>query len=131
MEKKDFTNYDWGQAILLYGLNAGTHKAALFKTLAKFHGQGTSTIHWNDLAKTYLDIYIDRLKKDPRPQQSNPFRRSVQEHIFYKLKLNKIKEDEAIQIISNEGFNDVVPRFQSFGRDSNTLKNHFYEFDPF
>ncbi len=74
-------------------------------------------------AKTYLEIYIDRLKKDPRPQQSNPFRRSVQEHIFYKLKLNKIKEDEAIQIISNEGFNDVVPRFQSFGRDSNTLKN--------
>ena len=22
-----------------------------------------------------------------------------------------------------------MPRFQSFGRDSNTLKNHFYEFD--
>lgn len=129
MEKKDFTNYDWIQAILLYGLNAGTHKAALFKTLAKFHERGLSTIHWKDLAKTYLDIYLDRLKKDPRPQQSNPFRRSVQEHIFYKLKLNKIKEDEAIQIISNEGFNDVVPRFQSFGRDSNTLKNHFYEFD--
>ena len=66
---------------------------ALFKTLAKFHEQGISTIHWNDLAKTYLDIYVDRLKKDPRPQQSNPFRRSVQEHIFYKLKLNKIKKN--------------------------------------
>jgi hypothetical protein len=32
--------------------------------------------------------------------------------------------------MSKEGFNDVVPRFQSFGRDSNTLKNHFYEFNP-
>ena len=87
MDKKDFTNYDWIQAILLYGLNAGTHKVALFKTLAKFHKTGKSTIQWNDLAKTYLDLYIERLKKDPRPQQSNPFRRSVQEHIFYKLKL--------------------------------------------
>ena len=130
MDKKDFTNYDWIQAILLYGLNAGTHKVALFKTLAKFHKTGKSTIKWNDLAKTYLDLYIERLKKDPRPQQSNPFRRSVQEHIFYKLKLNKIKEAEAIEIMSKEGFNDVVPRFQSFGRDSNTLKNHFYEFNP-
>ena len=32
-----FTNYDWAQAILLYGLNAGTHKIALFKTLNHFY----------------------------------------------------------------------------------------------
>ncbi len=60
MDKKNFTNYDWIQAILLYGLNAGTHKAALFKTLAKFHKIGKSTIQWSDLAKTYLDLYIER-----------------------------------------------------------------------
>ena len=110
-----FTNYDWAQAILLYGLNAGTHKIALFKTLTNFYSKKQSTISWQDLSEQYFKIYFDRLKKNPRPQQSNPFRRSVQETIFYKLQNNRIEYDQAINEIGKDGFNDVIPRFQAFG----------------
>ena len=124
-----FTNYDWAQAILLYGLNAGTHKIALFKTLTNFYSKKQSTISWQDLSEQYFRIYFDRLKKNPRPQQSNPFRRSVQETIFYKLQNDRIDYDQAINEIGKDGFNDVIPRFQAFGKDKETLKNYFYEYD--
>lgn len=91
-----FTNYDWAQAILLYGLNAGTHKIALFKTLNHFYNKDQHTVSWQDLSEQYFKIYFDRLTNDPRPQQSNPFRRSVQETVFYKLKNNRINYDLAI-----------------------------------
>ena len=123
-----FTNYDWAQAILLYGLNAGTHKIALFKTLNHFYNKEQHTVYWQDLSEQYFKIYFDRLTNDPRPQQSNPFRRSVQETVFYKLKNNRINYDQAISEIGKDGFNDVIPRFQSFGKDKETLKNYFYEY---
>src|SRR6056300_262111 len=124
-----FTNYDWAQAILLYGLNAGTHKIALFKTLGHFYNKQQLTISWSELSEQYLKIYLDRLENDPRPQQSNPFRRSVQEKIFYKLKNNRIDYDQAVNEIGKDGFNDVIPRFQSFGKDRETLMNYFYEYE--
>lgn len=124
-----FNDYDWAQAILLYGLNAGTHKIALFKTLNYFYNKKQNDISWSDLSEQYFKIYYDRLSKDPRPQQSNPFRRSVQETVFYKLKTDNIDYDQAISEIGKNGFNDVIPRFQSFGKDNKTLKNYFFEFD--
>ena len=125
----NFTNYDWAQAILLYGLNAGTHKIALFKTLSHFYNKKQLTVPWEDLSEQYFKVYFDRLTNYPRPQQSNPFRRSVQETVFYKLKNNRINYDQAISEIGKDGFNDVIPRFQSFGKDKQTLKNYFYEYD--
>ena len=124
-----FSNYDWAQAILLYGLNAGTHKIALFKTLHYFYQKKQIEVAWQDLSKQYFHIYFERLSNNPRPQQGNPNRRSVQENIFYKLQTNRIGYDQAISEIGKNGFDDVIPRFQSFGKDKETLNNFFYEFE--
>ena len=47
-----FSNYDWAQAILLYGLNAGTHKIALFKALHYFYQRKQNEVTWQRFIKT-------------------------------------------------------------------------------
>jgi hypothetical protein len=45
------------------------------------------------------------------------------------LNTGKLSRSDAISIIANEGFNDVVPRFHTIGRDTRFAENHFYEAD--
>ena len=130
MNNKSFSGYEILNAIIANGLNTGTHKIVLFQTLAQFYESGHSTIKWEDLSKTYLDIYIKRLKKNRMPQQSIPHRQSIQENVFDLLENEKISKDEAINRIGKKGFNDVIPRFHSFGKDSTTFENFFYNFYP-
>lgn len=127
MEK--FEDIDYWQGIILFGLNQSTYKIALGKTIIEIASDGKQEINWDDLSKRYLDNYILRLKIDPKPQQSNPSRRTKMERIVYELSNNIINYDTAIESVKIEAFNDVIPRFQTIGMDKNIVGDRFYQFD--
>ena len=84
---------------------------------------------WEDLSKHYLDEYINRLKDGMRPQLKDPQRRTKMERIIMDLNGNAITYDQAVIKVAETGFNDVVPRFQTIGRDTEFAKEKFYEID--
>ena len=129
MKNKKFSGYEIINAILIHGLNAGTHKTGLFQSFEKFYKNAKSSIDWKDLSESYFDVYEKRLKKNRKPQQGFIHRQTVQERVFDLLDAKKIKKDEAIDIIGKDGFKDVIKRFHSFGTDNITFKNYFYEYD--
>ena len=123
-----FSSYEIINAILMHGLNAGTHKPALFQSFEKFYKNSKSLIDWHyDLSDSYFNIYEKRFKKDRKPQQGFIHRQTVQERTFDLLDAGKITRDEALHIIGKDGFNDVIKRFHSFGTDNTTFKNYFFE----
>ena len=124
-----FNDLDYWKAIILYGLNNATYKIALGKTLLDCAREGENILKWEDLSKRFLDHYKIRLDtKVKYPQQSNPKRLTIIERVIYQLKQGKIGIDEAISLVSNRGFKDVIPRFQTIGTDSNIVRNFFYSF---
>lgn len=124
-----FEEVDYWKAIVLYGLNQATYKIALGKTLLELTSQNQSSIEWHTLSESFLDNYIERIGKNPTPQQSNPSRKTVLERIVTQLNLGVIDKEEAILRVSQEGLNDVVPRFQTIGNDTSLVSNRFYQFD--
>jgi hypothetical protein len=76
-----FEDFDYWKAIVLYGLNQATYKIALGTTIISLTEKGLSEIEWTTLSKTYFDIYVQRLKNNPVPQQSNPSIKTVMERI--------------------------------------------------
>lgn len=124
-----FEEVDYWKAIVLYGLNQATYKIALGKTLLELTSQNQSSIDWHTLSESFLDNYIERIGKNPTPQQSNPSRKTVLERIVTQLNLGVIDKEEAILRVSQEGLNDVVPRFQTIGNDTSLVSNRFYQFD--
>ena len=124
-----FEEVDYWKAIVLYGLNQATYKIALGKTLLELTSQNQSSIDWHTLSESFLDNYIERIGKNPTPQQSNPSRKTVLERIVTQLNLGVIDKDEAILRVSQDGLNDVVPRFQTIGNDTSLVSNRFYQFD--
>lgn len=126
----DFKNEDYWKAIILYGLNNATYKIALGKTLLDLSNTGASSISWDFLSKTFLDNYIEKLKvADPLPQQTNPARQTVIEHIIAEMKVDKLTYARAIEETGRSAFNDVIPRFHSIGLDKRLGKDRFYEVD--
>ena len=123
-----FSNVDYWKAIILYGLNQATYKIALGKTLLELAEKNKSEIDWHLLSKVYFDNYLQRLESSPRPQQSNPSRKTVMERIVKQYKLNKINYDEAISKVGSDAFNDVIPRFQTIGKDKDIANERFYHF---
>jgi hypothetical protein len=124
-----FENIDYWKAIVLYGLNAATYKIALGKTIIEFTDEGRSTIEWPDLAKKYLDNYINRLAENPKPQQSNAARLTVMERIVRALHSGQINYNHAVERVATEAFNDVIPRFQTIGSNKEIVASRFYHFD--
>jgi len=124
-----FDSVDYWKAIVLYGLNQATYKIALGKTLLEFASNNQNTIEWHELSKVYLDKYIDRLGLNPLPQQSNPSRLTVMERIVTALQHKKITYNQAILEVSQNAFNDVVPRFQTIGTKKELVDNLFNHFD--
>jgi hypothetical protein len=124
-----FEEVDYWKAIVLYGLNQATYKIALGKTLLQLTLQNQTSIDWYILSKSFLENYIERIGKNPTPQQSNPSRKTVLERIVTQLNLGVIDKEEAILRVSQEGLNDVVPRFQTIGNDTSLVSNRFYQFD--
>ena len=75
----DFSPEDYWKAIILYGLNQATYKIALGKTLIDFALMQKNNVTWEELSRKFLQEYSSRLVlDDPKPQQSNPQRRTSQ-----------------------------------------------------
>jgi hypothetical protein len=120
-----FEDIDYWKGIVLYGLNQATYKIALGKTILELASQDKETVEWNHLSKVYLDTYIERLKTNYHPQQSNPSRKTKMERIFDTLNKGVINYEEAVDLVATEAFNDVVPRFQTIGTDKNIIGEKF------
>ena len=128
-DRNSFTDSDYWKAITLYGLNAATYKPALAKTILTLASEGNSSISWEDLADQFLKAYEERLGSSLMPQQGTPGRITKLEKTVAQLNTGKLSRSDAISIIANEGFNDVVPRFHTIGRDTRFAENYFYEAD--
>ncbi len=129
MDTYHFDDIDYWKAIILYGLNQATYKIALGKTLLQLSHAGKNTVDWNTLARTFLNNYIERLKTNPMPQQTNPARRTVMERINQQLLLGTITYEGAVERVETDGFNDVVPRFHTIGLDTKLAAGAFYQFE--
>ena len=124
-----FSPQDRWKALVLYGLNTATYKIAFGKTLLKLSADGITTVPWNVLSKEFLDQYIARLSVDsPMPQLDQPGRITVMERVVAKYRSGNIEYDEAIELVGQEAFDDVVPRFQKLGRRA-VFDGLFYDFN--
>lgn len=126
----DFTNEDFFKGIILFGLNNATYKMGLAQTLLKASRNKQNVIYWGDLAESYFDSYLTRLKTNPMPQQGNPNRLTKMERIVKEFQLGLTNRNEAIQKVADTAFEDVVPRFQTIGTDKRIVADYFYEIDP-
>jgi hypothetical protein len=63
------------------------------------------------------------------PQQGTAGRMTKLERIVREEALGQLTTQEAIEKVALEGFQDVVPRFQTIGRDSQVANGLFYDFD--
>ena len=129
MIEKDFTSKDKWKGIILFGLNAATYKMALAKSLLEFSSMGKTIVPWDELSENYLGHYLERLKSKNMPQQGIPHRRTVMEKIVNRLQSNVVTHTNAIEEVGDKAFDDVIPRFQTIGRDSKIVGEHFYEFE--
>ena len=120
-----FSNEDIWKGIILFGLNTATYKMALAKNLMDFSRQGKETVYWYEIAESFLDQYIHRLDSSAMPQQGNPHRLTVMERVVRELQLGKISRGEAINRVADQGLENVVPRFQTIGQNTD-VRNYFY-----
>jgi hypothetical protein len=125
----DFSASDYWKGIILYGLNAATYKMALATSLLEFAKSGENKISWDDLSASFYENYRQRLLDNPSPQQATPGRLTVLERIVNKENQGKLNRTQAIEEVGLAGFKDVIPRFQTIGRDAHIAKGAFYEFD--
>ena len=124
-----FSNEDIWKGIILFGLNAATYKMALAKTLFEFSRKKQLTAEWDELADSFLKQYINRLANSQMPQQSNPTHLTVMERVVKQLNAGAISYKDAVSKVADKGLENVVPRFQTIGRDRNLVDEHFYTFD--
>ena len=117
------------KAIILYGLNQATYKMALGKVLIEHASSGSNEVNWKQLSKSFLDAYIQRINETGMPQQATSGRLTKLERIVMQFKLGNITYDHAIDQVASEGFNDVVPRFQTIGNDTTIVDQAFYEIE--
>ena len=121
-----FSNNDFWQAIVLYGLNAATYKMALATVLLQSARAGESELSWGDLSERYLREYLTRLETNPQPQQSNPSRLTKMERVVSDIKAGKETFNTSVVRVADEAFSDVIPRFHTIGRDSDFARDTFY-----
>ena len=126
---RDFNPDDYWKAIILYGLNAATYKMALANCLLTFAKDSKTVISWGELAEAFYSRYKQRLIARPMPQQSNPGRLTKLERIVKQVENGHLTDAAAVDMVANKGFNDVIPRFQTIGTNSQIAANYFYEFD--
>ena len=117
------------RAIILYGLNQATYKMALGRVLINQTALGNNEISWKILSQGFLDAYIERIDKTGMPQQATSGRLTKMERIVSQLNLEQINYDQAVDLVATEGFNDVVPRFQTIGTDKTLVGNAFYDIE--
>jgi hypothetical protein len=126
---ESFSDKDYWKGIVLYGLNTATYKIALGKTLLEFANAGENIVPWDDLSKVYLEGYLERLTDERKPQQGFANKRTKMERIVSELELGALSHAQAIDEVASTAFEDVIPRFQTIGRDKEIVKERFYEID--
>ena len=124
---ESFSDKDYWKGIILYGLNVATYKIALGKTLLDFASKGSNEVSWSDLSRAYLATYEERLREDGMPQLNNASRLSVMERILRGMNNGALTYEQAVNEVATSAFNDVIPRFQTIGRDRNIVRDKFYE----
>jgi len=124
-----FSDEDIWKGIILFGLNAATYKMALAKSLLDYSQQEKLSITWHELAESFLNQYIQRLGDGSMPQQGNPTRLTVMERVVKELQVGTITHTKAIERVADKGLENVVPRFQTIGRNVIAVKDHFYTID--
>lgn len=126
----EFNNEDYWKAIILYGLNQATYKIALGKVLLDFSKDERTLISWEELSRAFLDHYKNRINERSLPQQSNPTRQTEMEKIVSQLRIGVISFDKAVQLVGDNAFNDVLPRFHNIGKNKDFALNRFFKFSP-
>ena len=58
-----------------------------------------------------------------------PHHRTVMEKVVHKLRRGSITRTRAIEDVGKHAFGDVIPRFQTIGRDKKIVSGHFYDHD--
>ena len=124
-----FTPADYWKAIILYGLNSATYKMALARCLLGFANDRKTTISWDELARSFYWQYSQRLSKNAMPQQHNPARLTKLERIVQQTENGQLTKDQAVDQVAIEGFNDVIPRFQTIGTNDQIAAGVFYDYD--
>jgi len=117
-DNRGFSPEEYWKSIILYGLNAATYKMALGKCLLEFAQNEKATVQWDELSLAFFLKYKQRLQAHPMPQQSNPNRLTTLERIVRQVELGTLTDDQAVGKIAKEGFQDVVPRFQTIGTNA-------------
>jgi len=117
------------QGIILYGLNTATYKMALALSLLKLAKAGATRVRWESLSREFLQQYQARLAANQRPQHSIPGRLTVMERVVGQLNAGSLDEQEALDLVGSKGLENVIPRFQTIGRDTGLVSKCFYEFD--
>lgn len=129
MIENQFSSKDIWKGIILFGLNAATYKMALACSLLEFSEKGVTEVSWSELSESFLRQYQNRLSATNMPQQNNPTRLTVMERVVKSLEIGAITLEEAIDKVGINGLDNVIPRFQTIGRDKNIAGEHFYEFE--
>lgn len=125
-----FSEQEFWNGIILYGLNAATYKIALGKTLLDLSEQQQEVVTWDTLSRIYFNNYLTRLSGErAMPQQSNPLRLTIMERIVKEYQLGKLSQSQAVEQVGLRAFHDVIPRFQTIGTDKEIVKNKFYRVD--
>jgi hypothetical protein len=61
------------------------------------------------LAEIFFDLYLARLKDDPRPQLTNLGRKTVMESVVEAYLTGTLDRGAAISRVAKEAFGDVIP----------------------
>ena len=124
-----FTNEDFFKGIVLFGINAATYKMGLAQVLLTASRNQQNEIQWGQLSENYFDTYLNRLEANQMPQQGDAQKLSKMERIIKEYQLGATNRNEAIKLVGDTAFEDVVPRFQTIGRDKKIVGNYFYEIE--
>ena len=129
MTISDFSSSDRWRALVLYGLNTATYKIALARTLLQLGQSQQNVVTWSELSRLFFEEYRSRLESNGgMPQSGLAGRRTKMERIVAEFRTGRVSEADAIELVGNEAFSDVIPRFHNLGK-AQELQGTFYEVD--
>lgn len=129
MTISDFSSSDRWRALVLYGLNTATYKIALARTLLQLGQSQQNVVAWGELSRLFFEEYRSRLESNGgMPQSGLSGRRTKMERIVAEFRTGRVSEADAIELVGNEAFSDVIPRFHNLGK-AQELQGTFYEID--
>jgi len=114
------------RGIILLGKNTATYKLGLAKVIIDQVMFGKSHISMDELSKKFFEIYKERLKTN-RPQLNHFSRKTVMERVVSQYNLGLLTQEQAINEVKLNAFNDVLPRFHTI--DNVSVPSNFYQFD--